>query len=238
MRARTSYLPAAAGLAAVGLMLLGQSRKRSRVRAQHYLDEVADMALRDVHLHLPLGSAVLGLAALAGGGYLLSKQLRSGPGDSRTVQESIELDVPVSTAYNQWTQFEEFPRFMASVESVTQIDDTHLHWRAMVGGKVKEWDAEITEQIPDQRIAWRSISGDMNAGVVTFHRLSDTATRVMLQLEYEPHGALESAGAALGFLDRQVKGDLDRFKDLIERQGGATGGWRGTIEDHPELSGR
>jgi uncharacterized membrane protein len=153
-------------------------------------------------------------------------------------EHAVDVNAPVRQVYNQWTQFELFPQFMNGVEQVTQLSDKRLHWKAKVGGKAQEWDAEITEQIPDQRIAWRSISGDMNAGVVTFHRLSDTATRVMLQLEYEPQGALESAGAALGFLDRQVKGDLDRFKDLIERQGGATGGWRGTIEDHPELSGR
>ena len=153
-------------------------------------------------------------------------------------EHAVDVNAPVRQVYNQWTQFELFPQFMDAVEQVTQLSDKRLHWKAKVGGKVQEWDAEITEQIPDQRIAWRSVSGDMNAGVVTFHRLSDDATRVMLQLEYEPQGAVESAGAALGFLDREVKGDLDRFKHLIEQQGQATGGWRGTIEDHPELSGR
>jgi uncharacterized membrane protein len=107
-----------------------------------------------------------------------------------------------------------------------------------VGGKLQEWDADITEQLPDQRIAWRSVSGDVNAGVVSFHHIDDNTTRIMLQLEYEPQGIVESAGAALGFLDRQVKGDLDRFKKLLEQQGQATDGWRGTIEDHPELGAR
>jgi uncharacterized membrane protein len=232
MRARTSYLPAAAGLAAVGLVLLDQSRKRTRNRAQHYLDELTEAALRDVHVRLPLGTAVLGLAALAGGGYLLSKQLRRGPGDSHTVQESIELDVPVSTAYNQWTQFEDFPKFMASVESVTQIDDTHLHWRAMVGGKVKEWDAEITEQIPDERIAWRSIGGVDNAGVVTFHKISDSRTRVMLQMDYQPETAGEKMADAAGAVKLTTKGNLKRFKDLLESRGQETGAWRGAVTQH------
>ena len=147
-----------------------------------------------------------------------------------SVVESIDVKVPVSTAYNQWTQFEEFPRFMEAVESVRQIDDTHLHWKAEVAGKTKEWDAEITEQKPDERVAWRATSGAPNAGVVTFHRIDDTTTRVTLQMDVEPEGAVESAGTALGFLERQVKGDLERFKDFIEGRGSETGAWRGRVE--------
>ncbi len=153
-------------------------------------------------------------------------------------EHSIDVNAPVRAVYNQWTQFERFPQFMDGVEQVTQLDNKRLHWKARIAGKTQEWDAEITEQLPDQRIAWRSITGDMNAGVVTFHHLSDTTTRIMLQLEYAPEGVVETAGAALGFLDRQVKDDLDHFKQLVERQGGTTGGWRGTIEDHPELGNR
>lgn len=153
-------------------------------------------------------------------------------------EHSIEVHAPIRQVYDQWTQFEQFPHFMEGVEQVTQLDNKHLHWKASVGGKQQEWDAEITEQLPDQRIAWRSTSGDPNAGVVTFHRLSDDATQVMLQLEYEPRGAVEKTGSALGFLDRQVKSDLERFKDLIERTQEASGGWRGTIEDHPEIGPR
>ncbi|MGZ8512784.1 MAG: SRPBCC family protein [Candidatus Limnocylindria bacterium] len=147
-----------------------------------------------------------------------------------SVVESIDVEVPVSTAYNQWSQFEEFPRFMEGVKSVTQKDDTHLHWIAEVAGKEKEWDAEITEQHPDERVAWRATSGAENAGVVTFHRLDEHTTRVTLQLDVEPDGALESVGTALGFLQRRVKGDLERFKEFIEARGSETGAWRGEVE--------
>jgi uncharacterized membrane protein len=147
-----------------------------------------------------------------------------------SVVESIDVEVPVSTAYNQWTQFEEFPRFMEGVESVSQVDDTHLHWVAEIAGKRKEWDAEITEQHPDERVAWRATSGAENAGVVTFHRLSDSTTRVTLQLDVEPDDPIESVGTALGFLQRRVKGDLERFKEFIESRGVETGAWRGEVE--------
>lgn len=146
------------------------------------------------------------------------------------IEEGIEVDVPVQTAYNQWTQFEELPRFMDGVERVEQLDDKRLFWRAEIGGIVREWHAEITEQLPDNRIAWRSTSGAKNAGVVTFHRLSDDRCRVMLQLEYDPQTLAEMAGDALGVLRRRVRGDLERFKDFIEHRGTETGAWRGTIE--------
>jgi uncharacterized membrane protein len=148
--------------------------------------------------------------------------------------KSIDVSVPVWTAYNQWTQFEDFPRFMGGVESVRQLDDKRLRWRAEVGGKQQEWDAEITEQHPDHRIAWRSTSGAPNAGVVTFHQLSDTSSRVTLQLDYEPQGMTEEIGDKLGFLDRQVQGDLERFKEFIEGRGVETGAWRGQIENRAD----
>ena len=147
-----------------------------------------------------------------------------------SVVESIDVQVPVSTAYNQWTQFEEFPRFMEGVKSVTQTDDTHLHWVAEIAGKEEEWDAEISEQHVDERIAWQATSGAENAGVVTFHRIDDNTTRVTLQLDAEPEGLVENIGTALGFLDRRVKGDLDRFKEYIESRGTETGAWRGDVE--------
>jgi uncharacterized membrane protein len=147
-----------------------------------------------------------------------------------TIEKSIDVDVPVRTAYNQWTQFEEFPRFMEGVEAVRQLDDKRLHWTATVGGKTKQWDAEITEQRPDERIAWRSRSGANNAGVVTFHRLSDSTTRVMLQLEYDPEGVVENVGDAVGVVSARVKGDLERFKEFIESRGRETGAWRGEID--------
>ncbi len=146
-----------------------------------------------------------------------------------SVVESIDVKVPVSTAYNQWTQFESFPQFMEGVKSVTQTDDTHLRWNAEVAGKEEEWDAEITEQKPDERVAWRATSGAENAGVVTFHRIDDETTRVTLQLDAEPEGLVENVGTALGFLERRVKGDLERFKEFIEGRGAETGGWRGEV---------
>ncbi len=151
-----------------------------------------------------------------------------------SVVESIDVKAPVSAAYNQWTQFEEFPRFMEGVEKVTQKDDTHLFWKAEVAGKTKEWDAEITEQKPDERIAWRNTSGADNAGVVTFHRIDEETTRVTLQMDVEPEGVVENVGTGLGFLERRVKGDLERFKEFIESRGSETGAWRGTVEAGPQ----
>jgi uncharacterized membrane protein len=150
-----------------------------------------------------------------------------------TVEKHIDVNVPVRTAYNQWTQFEEFPRFMEGVQSVHQIDDSHVRWTAQVGGKKKEWDAEITEQRPDERVAWTARGGDHNAGVVTFHRLDDQATRVSVQMDYQPEGLVESAGDALGFMTRRVQGDLERFKEFIESRGQETGAWRGEINQDP-----
>ena len=146
-----------------------------------------------------------------------------------SIQHSIDVDVSVRTAYNQWTQFEEFPRFMDGVQAVKQLDDKRLRWRAEIGGKEKEWTAEITEQHPDERIAWRSTSGAKSAGVVTFHRLSDMKTRVMLQVDYDPEGMVENVGDAMGLVSGRVKGDLERFKRFIESRGQETGAWRGDI---------
>jgi uncharacterized membrane protein len=146
-----------------------------------------------------------------------------------TVQESIEVNRPVNTVYNQWTQFEDFPRFMEGVREVKQLDDTHLRWRAEIGGKDESWDSEITEQVPDQRIAWRSTSGAKNSGVVTFQRLTDEKTKVMVQMDYDPEGAAENVGSATGAVSRRVQGDLERFKEFIEERGSETGAWRGTV---------
>ena len=144
------------------------------------------------------------------------------------IEKSIDIEVPVETAYNQWTQFEEFPQFMEGVERVRQLAPDRLHWIADVGGRVKEWDARIVEQRPDERIAWRSESGAANDGIVTFHR-SGTGTRVNLSIEYEPEGFAEHVGDAMGFMTRRVEGDLERFKEFIEQRGRETGAWRGTI---------
>ena len=149
-----------------------------------------------------------------------------------SITESIDVEVPVRTAYDQWTQFEEFPRFMDGIESVRQLDDTHLEWTADIAGMDKRWTAEITEQTPDQRIAWKATDGATNAGVVTFHRLDDRQARVTLQLDVEPDGPVESVGDALGFVQRRAKGDLERFKAFIEDRGVATGAWRGDVEQN------
>ena len=143
--------------------------------------------------------------------------------------ETIDVDIPVRVAYDQWTQFEEFPKFMEAVERVEQLDDTTLRWTAGIAGKRKTWTAKITEQTPDQRIAWTSTEGAPNAGVVSFHRLDDRKTRVTLQLDVEPEGPVESVGDALGFVKRQAKGDLERFKEFVESRGVATGAWRGEV---------
>jgi uncharacterized membrane protein len=146
------------------------------------------------------------------------------------VEKSIEVNVPATVAYNQWTQFEEFPQFMKGVKQVTQEDDRHLYWRADIMGVEQQWRAEITEQIPDQRIAWRSISGARNAGVVTFHHIGPEVSRVTLQMEYEPEGVVESIGDLLGFVTSWVESNLQRFKAFIESRETATGAWRGEIE--------
>lgn len=147
-----------------------------------------------------------------------------------TVEQSIEVNAPLSTVYNQWTQFEEFPRFMDDVEEVRQVDDTHLHWVAKFGGSRHEWDSEITEQKPDERVAWRNTEGEEHAGVVTFHRVDDATTRVMVQMDFVPQGVKERVGDALGAPDRRVEGNLENFKELIEERGRETGGWRGEVK--------
>ena len=149
----------------------------------------------------------------------------------KTIEESIDVEVPVSVAYNQWTQFESFPSFMDGIARVDQLSDTTLHWVADVGGTTREWDAEITEQHPDHRVAWKAVDQPGPHGVVTFHKLDDARTRVMVQLDYEPEGLKESIGSLARADDRKVKGDLESFKDLIESTGHESGGWRGTIEN-------
>jgi uncharacterized membrane protein len=150
-----------------------------------------------------------------------------------TYEESIEVEVPVRTAYNQWTQFEDFPRFMEGVEQVRQLTDTELRWIAEIAGRRREWKAEITEQRPDERIAWTSREGTRNGGVVTFHRLGDNETRVMLQLEFEPDDAAEKIGDVTGIVKSTVKSDLKRFKEFIEGRDRETGAWRGEVNQNP-----
>jgi uncharacterized membrane protein len=146
-----------------------------------------------------------------------------------TVKESIDVTVPVSTAYNQWTQFEEFPKFMQGVESVRQIDDTHLNWVAAVGGERREWQAEIVEQVPDEKLAWRAVDGNGPNGIVTFEPLGEDRTLITVELSYEPEGFKETLGAKMGLDNSQVQEDLERFKQVVEVLGQETGAWRGEV---------
>ena len=146
-----------------------------------------------------------------------------------TVEQSIDVAVPVSTAYNQWTQFESFPEFMEGVERIDQTGDTMTHWVTKIGGVKREFDATITEQKPDERVAWRSVDEPHQAGVVTFHRLSPDTTKIMVQMDFEPEGLVEQAGDKLGVVKHRVKGDLERFKEFIETRGSETGAWRGEV---------
>ena len=153
------------------------------------------------------------------------------------IEKSIEVRCPVRTVYNQWTQFEEFPKFMSGVKEVRQLDDTHQHWRAEIWGKDKEWDAEIVEQVPDQRIAWRSTTPDTpNAGTVRFEPMGPDRTRVNLTMEYEPQGMIEKAGDAIGVLSGRVETTVKQFKEFIESRGGESGGWRGEVRGGQKTS--
>ncbi|PRY38618.1 polyketide cyclase/dehydrase/lipid transport protein [Umezawaea tangerina] len=155
-----------------------------------------------------------------------------------TIEKHVDVEVPVTTAYNQWTQFESFPAFMEGVEKINQLTPTRTHWVTRIAGVSREFDAEITEQHPDERIAWHTTGdteeGTSHGGVVTFHRLDDNTTRVNLQMEYEPESLTEKVGAALGVVGVRIKGDLDRFKDFIEKQGTETGAWRGDVDAAPQ----
>jgi uncharacterized membrane protein len=150
-----------------------------------------------------------------------------------TVVESVDVAVPVRTAYNQWTQFEQFPSFMDGVEQVRQVTKELTHWVVEIGGAKREFDAKITEQHPDERVAWASLDGPRHAGVVTFHRLDETHTRVTAQMEIDPEGFVENVADKTGLLDRKVKGDMKRFKEFIESRGTESGAWRGEV-DRPQ----
>ncbi len=147
------------------------------------------------------------------------------------VEKSIEVNVPIGTVYNQWTQFEEFPHFMEGVKAVQQIDDRHLVWQARIGGREKTWEAEIQEQVPDQHIIWHSTDGSENAGMVSFLPSSADTTKVTLQMSYDPEGFVEGLGDALGFFERRVSGDLERFRDFIEERGTETGAYREALRN-------
>ena len=155
-----------------------------------------------------------------------------------TIEKTVGVDVPVRTAYDQWTQFESFPQFMEGVESVEQVDDKHLHWKAEIAGVTREWDAEIVDQTPDERITWRAVGGTKNDGTVSFAPKSmEGATEVTLRVDYEPDDVVEKAGDALHLVERRVEGDLKRFKEFIESRGTETGQWRGEVKPSGEVRG-
>lgn len=147
------------------------------------------------------------------------------------VEKQIEVEVPVRTAYNQWTQFEEFPEFMEGIQEVRQLDETRLHWTASIAGRQKEWDARITEQVPDERVAWVSESGARNDGIVEFQPVGPDRTLVSVRMDFEPEGLVENVGSALGMAGGRIEGDLGRFKEFIESRGVESGAWRGQVQD-------
>ncbi|WP_213934895.1 SRPBCC family protein [Rhodococcus sp. B50] len=147
-----------------------------------------------------------------------------------TITEAVDVDVPIRIAYNQWTQFESFPHFMEGVREIRQIDDTHVHWVIDIAGQVREFDATITEQHPDERVAWTSDSGPNHAGVITFHRLDENKTRVTAQMDVDPEGFVENVADKFGVLGKRIKSDMQKFKEFIERRGHETGGWRGDVD--------
>jgi uncharacterized membrane protein/CBS domain-containing protein len=180
----------------------------------------------------PSKKAMLMIAAAGAGAVYLTRRMQRG--GLAAVEQSRELEVPVRQAYDQWTQFEEFPQFMDGVQEVRQLDDTRLHWVADVGGRRTEWDAKIVDQVPDQRISWTATSGKRNAGEVRFESLGPNRTKVHVRMEYEPEGLVESVGGAIGLPQRRVKADLERFRELIERRGAASGAWRGEVHGGAE----
>jgi uncharacterized membrane protein len=228
-----------AGLAGLALRLGSDPVLRAQLvematqlrKAQSRVERKRSHTLRNSLFVLAgFGAASAAVAVPAVRGRLM-KLVRTGADASSptTVGEEIEVDVPVSTAYNQWTQFEQFPSFMDGVESVTQLDDTLLHWVARIGGRKAEWDAKILDQDPDRRISWISTDGKDTRGTVTFTPSSPSRTHLRVELTYTPEGRLEQAGSAAGIDRRRVRGDLERFKQLIESQGVEDGAWRGEI---------
>jgi uncharacterized membrane protein len=175
-----------------------------------------------------LGRMLTVALPLAAAAYLVQHR-RSG---QTVIRESTVVEVPVRSAYDQWTQFEEFPTFMGGVEQVQQLDDQRLHWRAKVAGKAREWDAKITDQTPDEKIAWQSTSGKRNDGVIRFESLGTSSTRLEVEMTFEPDGVTELVGSVVGLPQRRIKADLERFRELIEKRGGQpSGAWRGDIKD-------
>ncbi len=217
-----------------GVTSAAQSRATTRhlnnlARALNDFSHRADAARRPRRWPWVVGIGALGAGAAAVGMRRSGSVPAMAPGEMVVVR-SVDVDVPVREAYNQWTQFEEFPKFMGGIDEVRQLDDTHLQWRARVGGVERQWSARVTEQHPDERVAWTSTGGGPD-GVVTFHRLDENRSRVTVQLAYEPDGVRDQVGHLLGVDSLRVKQDLTRFKQLIEQRRTATGAWRSDVRD-------
>jgi uncharacterized membrane protein/CBS domain-containing protein len=225
-RAQVRRLPVIDGHRLVGIISAADiARHLPRRKSGELLQEISKPQRRGPVSQLVRVALVA--ATVAGAGYFLSKRRSGKPG---SIRQSTVVKVPVRSAYDQWTQFEEFPSFMSGVEQVQQLDDRRLHWRGKVAGKVRDWDATITEQVPDQRIAWQATSGKRNDGIVRFESLGNDTTRVEVEMAFEPEGVAEHVGSAIGLPERRVKGDLERFRDLIEKRGGQpSGAWRGEV---------
>ena len=222
-RAQVRRLPVIDGHRLVGIVSAADvARHLPRRKSGELLREISKPRRRGRASRL--AQAALVAAPLAGALYLLrARSARAG-----AIRQSTVVNVPVRSAYDQWTQFEEFPSFMSGVEQVQQLDDLRLHWRGKVAGRVRDWDARITEQVPDERIAWQATGGKRNDGIVRFEPLGVATTRVEVEMAFEPEGVAELVGAAVGLPERRVKGDLERFRELIEKRGGQpTGAWRG-----------
>jgi uncharacterized membrane protein len=195
---------------------------RSVRKALKRVERKSSHRMRNVLIALGVGGAATAAAVP------LSRRFRGGS-TPRTIDASIEVGVPVATAYNQWTQFEDFPLFMEGVDHVQQLDDTRLRWAATIAGKRAEWDAKILEQHPDRQISWISEDGKKTRGTVTFEERGAGRTIITLSMSYQAEGMAEAAGSTAGLDDRRVRGDLERFKELIEARGAETGAWRGEI---------
>jgi CBS domain-containing protein len=227
-RAQVRRLPVIDGYRLVGIISAADvARHLSPRKSGKLLQEISKPRRRRPAARLMQVALVTG--SVAGASYLLRKQRsarRAG------ICQSTVVNVPIRSAYDQWTQFEEFPSFMEGIEQVEQLDERRLHWRGKVAGKVRDWDATITEQVPDERIAWEATSGKRNDGIVRFEPLGIDKTRVEVEMAFEPEGVAELVGSAIGLPERRVKGDLERFRELIEARGGqASGVWRGKVED-------
>jgi len=222
-------LPVIDGHQLVGIVSQSDIARHARGRnAGRLLRSISELPSNNrTRSRRPSMKAMIIVGAAVGGAVYVARRVQKG--GFAAVEQTRELDVPVSTAYNQWTQFEEFPQFMEGVEEVRQLDDTGLHWVADVGGRRSEWDAKIVDQVPDQRISWTAVSGKRNAGEVRFEPLGPNRSKMHVRMEYEPDGIVETVGGALGLPQRRVKADLDRFRELIERRREPTGAWRGEV---------